>query len=77
MNAENSKMNEPHKFVLNLSHRLDLISSNNAISKAVLLKSRVNGLGGFILHIMNLWHFAFSKQSEEMETYYQGLLFPV
>ena len=49
MNTENSKMNEPHKFVLNLSHRLDLISSNNAISKAVQLKSRANGLGGLII----------------------------
>ena len=28
MNTENSKTNEPHKFVLNLSQRLDLISSN-------------------------------------------------
>ena len=28
MNTENSKMNEPHKFVLNLSQRSDLRSSN-------------------------------------------------
>ena len=28
MNTENSKMNEPHKFVLNLSQRLNLRSSN-------------------------------------------------
>ena len=28
MNKENSKRNEPHKFVLNLSQRLDLRSSN-------------------------------------------------
>ena len=27
MNTENSKTNEPHKFVLNLSQRLDLASS--------------------------------------------------
>ena len=27
MNTENNKMNEPHKFVLNLSQRLDLRSS--------------------------------------------------
>ena len=29
MNTENSKTNEPHKFVLNLSQRLDLRSQNN------------------------------------------------
>ena len=28
MNTENSKANEPHKFVLNLSQRLDLRCSN-------------------------------------------------
>ena len=28
MNTENSKTSEPHKFVLNLSQRLDLKSSN-------------------------------------------------
>ena len=28
MNTENSKTNEPHKFVLNLSQRLDLRGSN-------------------------------------------------
>ena len=31
MNMENSKTNEPHKFVLNLSQRLDLISSNKHV----------------------------------------------
>ena len=31
MNIENSKNDEPHKFVLNLSQRLDLISSNNML----------------------------------------------
>ena len=29
MNTENSKKNEPQSFVLNLSQRLDLRSSNN------------------------------------------------
>ena len=28
MNTENSKTNEPHKFVINLPQRLDLRSSN-------------------------------------------------
>ena len=28
LNTENSKSNKPHKFVLNLSQRLDLRSSN-------------------------------------------------
>ena len=32
MNTENSKMNEPHKFVLNLSQRLDLRSSNKYVA---------------------------------------------
>ena len=32
MNSENSKTNEPHKFVLNLSQRLDLKSSNKHIA---------------------------------------------
>ena len=32
MNSENSKTNEPHKFVLNLSQRLDLKSSNRCIA---------------------------------------------
>ena len=32
MNMENSKTNEPHKFVLNLSQRLDLRSSNKYIA---------------------------------------------
>ena len=29
MNAKNSKRNEPHKFVLNLSQRLDLLRSSD------------------------------------------------
>ena len=32
MNMENSKTNEPHKFVLNLSQRLDLRSSNKNVA---------------------------------------------
>ena len=32
MNMENSKMNEPHKFVLNLPQRLDLRSSDKHIA---------------------------------------------
>ena len=32
MNTENSKTNEPHKFVLNLSQRLDLKSSNKYVA---------------------------------------------
>ena len=32
MNSKNSKMNEPHKFVLNLSQRLDLRSSNKHVA---------------------------------------------
>ena len=32
MNTENSKTNEPHKFVLNLSQRLDLRSSNRHVA---------------------------------------------
>ena len=32
MNTENSKMNEPHKFVLNLSQRLNLKSSNKLVA---------------------------------------------
>ena len=32
MNTENSKTNEPHKFVLNLSQRLDLISSHKHVA---------------------------------------------
>ena len=32
MNTENSKTNEPHKFVLNMSQRLDLRSSNNHVA---------------------------------------------
>ena len=32
MNTENSKTNEPHKFVLNLSQRLDLKRSNKDVT---------------------------------------------
>ena len=32
MNKENSKTNEPHKFVLNLSQRLNLRSSNKHVA---------------------------------------------
>ena len=32
MNTENSKMNDPHKFVLSLSQRLDLRSSNKHVA---------------------------------------------
>ena len=32
MNTENSNMNEPHKFLLNLSKRLDLRSSNKHVA---------------------------------------------
>ena len=32
MNTENSKMNEPHKFALNLLQRLDLRSSNKHVA---------------------------------------------
>ena len=32
MNTENSKTNEPHKFALNLSQRLDLRSSNKHVT---------------------------------------------
>ena len=32
MNTGNSKTNEPHKFVLNLSQRLDLRSSNKHVA---------------------------------------------
>ena len=35
MNTENSKTNKPHKFVLNLSQRLDL----NGIDKYLALKT--------------------------------------
>ena len=37
MNTENSKTNEPHRFVLNLSQRLDLKSLNNYASLQNLL----------------------------------------
>ena len=32
MNTENSKTNEPHKFVLNFPQRLDLKSSNKHVA---------------------------------------------
>ena len=32
MNTENSKTNDPHKFVFNLSQRLDLRSSNKQVA---------------------------------------------
>ena len=32
MNTENSKINEPHKFVLNLLQRLDLKSSDEYVA---------------------------------------------
>ena len=32
MNTENSKTNEPHKFILNLLQRLDLRSSNKPVA---------------------------------------------
>ena len=32
MNTENSKRNEPHKFILNLSQRLDLRSLNKHVA---------------------------------------------
>ena len=32
MNTENSKMNEPHKLVLNLSQRLNLRHSNKHVA---------------------------------------------
>ena len=32
MNTENSKMNEPHTFALNLSQRLHLISSHKHVA---------------------------------------------
>ena len=32
MNIENSKTSEPHKFILNLSHRLDLRISNKHVA---------------------------------------------
>ena len=36
MNTENRKKNEPHKFVLNLSQRLDLRSSKKHVSHQTL-----------------------------------------
>ena len=38
MNTENSKTNEPNKFVLNLSQRLDLNSSNENSIRTINLK---------------------------------------
>ena len=32
MNTENSKTNKPHRFILNLSQRLDLRSSNKHVA---------------------------------------------
>ena len=32
MNTQNSKTNEPHKFVLNLSQKLDLRGSNKSVA---------------------------------------------
>ena len=32
MNMENDKTNEPHKFIVNLSQRLDLRSSNKHVA---------------------------------------------
>ena len=39
MNMENSKTNEPHKFVLNLSQRLDLRTSDKHIAPQRFIKS--------------------------------------
>ena len=36
MNTENRKMNEPHKFVLNLSQRRDLRSSDKHVPLQIL-----------------------------------------
>ena len=36
-NTENSKTNEPHKFVLNLSQRLNLINPNKNVAVKSLL----------------------------------------
>ena len=36
MNTENSRMNEPHKFVLNLSQRSDLKSLNKHVALQIL-----------------------------------------
>ena len=37
MNMENSKMNKSHKFVLNLSQRLDLRSSDKHVTSSKLI----------------------------------------
>ena len=37
MNTENSKTNEPHKFILNLSQRLDFRSSNKHVALHIYL----------------------------------------
>ena len=39
MNTENSKTNEPHKFVLNLSQRLDLRGSNKHVTNMSFFKT--------------------------------------
>ena len=39
MNTENSKTNEPHKFVLNLSQRLDLRTSDKHVAPKTFIKS--------------------------------------
>ena len=44
MNTENSKTNQPHKFVLNLSPRLDLKSSNKHVVEWHLI---------YLLHVEN------------------------
>ena len=38
MNTENSKTNEPHKFVLNLSQRLDLSGSEKHVALKNMIK---------------------------------------
>ena len=40
MNTENSKTNEPHKFVLNLSERLDEVQINMLLFKTYLFITR-------------------------------------
>ena len=37
MNTENSKINEPHKFILNLSQRLDLKGADKRAAPICLL----------------------------------------
>ena len=38
MNTENSKTNEPHKFVLNLSQRLHLRSSDKHVALQIIIQ---------------------------------------